>query len=268
MITFFIDNLKYKKFEKRDLKIENLGKSIFHSRFSISPSDYNQCMPKDQTDVSNHLDSSLPLYLAGKSESELARYQQFQIGNTCALHCISTAIQILTGRIIHPSELAEELDALPFLRRLPYRWWKDGPVSPIQQVTRIRKLTKELNLPLSTKLTHPIPNELIVLIREPDTVALVTIGWLKGNAPAITLGDGNTSYADNSQINWHTMVPAAYDPTRRDIAGLVKPWGFINSWVNQGDKLFWIPDADFIRSWSFYTPFGGCRSTVIITLHP
>jgi hypothetical protein len=218
--------------------------------------------------LSNNLESSQPAYLAGMAEKSLSEYQHNQIGNTCALHCICTAIQILAGRTISAQDLAEEIDALPFLNRLPYRWWKDGPVSPIQQVTLIRKLAEELNVPLSARLAYPKPNELIALIREPATVALVTIGWLKGNAPAITLGDGNTSYADNSRINWHTMVPAAYDPTHRDIIGQVKPWGFINSWVNGGDKLFWISDTDFISSWSFFTPFGGCRSTVAITLHP
>jgi hypothetical protein len=225
-------------------------------------------MSKDGISLSKKPDASQPAYLAGLSEKSLAQYQHNQIGNTCALHCICTAIQILTGRTISAEDLAEEIDALPFLTRLPYRWWKDGPVSPSQQVTLIRRLAKELNLPLSARLTHPKPNDLIALIRETATVALVTIGWMKGNAPSITLGDGNISYADNTRINWHTMVPAAYDPTHRDIIGQVKPWGFVNSWVNQGDYLFWISDADFISSWSFYTPFGGCRSTVIITLHP
>ncbi len=214
------------------------------------------------------MESSQPAYLAGMPEKGLAEYQHNQVGNTCTLHCISATVQILTGRTISAEDLAEEIDALPFLTRLPFRWWKDGPVSPIQQVLIVRKLAKELNLPLSAELTHPKTNELIAIIRKPGTVCPVTIGWMKGNAPSITLGDGSTSYADNSRINWHTMIAAAYDPFHRDNTGQVKPWGFINSWVNQGNHLFWISDADFIRSWSFYTPFGGCRSTVAITSHP
>jgi hypothetical protein len=268
MITFFMDYLKYKKFEKRELKIENFGKSIFHSRFSVSPSDYNQCMSKDGISLSKKPDASQPAYLAGMVEKSLAQYQHNQVGNTCTLHCISAAIRILTGRIIPAEDLADEIDALPFFTRLPYRWWRDGPVSPSQQVAIIRKLAKELNLPLSVRLAHPKPDDLITLIRQPDTVVQVTIGWMKGNAPSITLGDGNISYADNTHINWHTMIAASHEPTHRDIIGQIKPWGFVNSWVNQGDYLFWISDADFIRSWSFYTPFGGCRSTVIITMNP
>jgi hypothetical protein len=229
--------------------------------------DYNQCMSNVERTLSKNLESSQPAYLAGLPEKNLAQYQHNQVGNTCTLHCIRAAIQILTGKKISAEELAEEVDALPFFTRLPYRWWKDGPVSPSQQVAIVRKMAEELNLPLSARLTHPKPDDLITLIRQPDTVVQVTIGWIKQNAPAITLGDGTVSYTPNSLINWHTMIIAAHDPTHRDIAGLVKPWGFINSWVNQGDKLFWISDADFIRSWSFYTPFGGFRSTVIITLH-
>lgn len=218
--------------------------------------------------LSNNLESSQPVYLAGMPEKILAEYQNSQVGNTCTLHCIRAAFQILTGRTISADDLAEEIDALPFLQRLRYRWWKDGPVSPIQQVSIIRRLAGELSLPLSARLAHPKPHELVALISQPETAALVTIGWMKGTAPAITLGNGNTSYADNTRLNWHTILAAAYDPTHRDIVSQVKPWGFINSWVNQGESLFWISDADFMRFWSFYTPFGGCRSTVIMTLIP
>jgi len=222
-------------------------------------------MPVDQSDLSKHPETNPLACLAGMSEKSLAEYQHVQVGNTCALHCICTAFHILTGKIISPVDLAEELDALPFLRRLPYRWWKDGPVAPIQQVSLIRYLARELTAPLSARLTHPTAIELITQIRQPGIVTLVTIGWLKGSSPVISLGEGTISYADNAHTSWHTLIAAAYDPDHKDSTGNLKPWGFINSWVNQGNKLFWMSDPDFIKSWSFYTPFGGIRPAVIIT---
>lgn len=221
-------------------------------------------MTKDQIDLSNHLESFPPAYLAAKTEADLAVLQQFQIGNTCTLHCISSAFQILTGRVIQPAELAEELDALPFFTRLPYRSWNNGPVTPFQQVALIRKLAKEMNLPLSVRLMHPSLNELITMIRQSGITVLVTIGWLRKFAPVITLGEETASYGNPSPINWHTMLAAAYDPLHKDVAGNWKPWGFINSWVDHGSHLFWMTNHDFLRAWSFFTPFGGIRPAVVV----
>ena len=94
---------------------------------------------------------------------------------------------------------------------------------------------------------------------------MVTIGWAKHAAPAITLGTGTSSYANNMSLTWHTIISAAYDPLHIDNGGLQKPWGFINSWVNGGDYLFWMADGDFRKAWSFYTPLGGFRPAVVIS---
>lgn len=204
-------------------------------------------------------------YLMSMPESRLAVLQRNQVGNSCTLHCISTALKLLKVSEIDPAWLAEELDSLPFFLRLRYRSWKDGPVSPLQQVNLIRRLAQELSLPITATLKHPSLNGLINLIGKPEMVVLTTVGWRKDHAPAITLGTGSRSSADNSHLNWHTMIAAAFDKKHIDEAGLQKPWGFINSWTNGGEHLFWMTNADFQKSWSFYTPLGGNRPAVVIT---
>ena len=221
-------------------------------------------MSINQTGLSNLTTQSQSAFLAGMAESKLAKYQQAQVGNTCTLHCITTAIKLLTGKVISAVDLADELDALPFLRRLPYRGWKDGPVAPVQQANLARKLVDDLGLPLSVRRSNLDPEKLRYLISQPGTVVMVTIGWQKDQAPSITLGDGTASYSPDG-LTWHTIIAAAYDPGHIDRGGLQKPWGFINSWVNGGEVLFWMTDADFVRSWSFYTPLGGIRPAVTVS---
>ena len=226
---------------------------------------YNDTMSQVENNLSNSTSLGSTAYLMTLPERKLAEYQRNQVGNSCTLHCISSAFKLLNACEIDPAGLAEELDALPFLRRIRYRGWKDGPVTPLQQAALIRRLVGELSLPLTVTLDHPSINGLITLIRRPETVVLTTIGWQKHSAPAITLGTGNISYADNQHLNWHTMIAAAYDPLHIDKTGVQKPWGFINSWTNGGNHLFWMSGSDFQKSWSFYTPFGGKRPAVVIT---
>ena len=221
-------------------------------------------MSDNQNDLSNDINFNKPVTLAGMSEKSLAAYQHNQVGNTCTLHSISAAIQLLSGRVIDPAELADELDAMNFFQRLPYRCWKNGPVTPFQQVALLRRLVKDMGLSLQVGLSHPTHPGLIDLIQQPDTVVMVTIGWAKHAAPAITLGTGTSSYANNMSLTWHTIISAAYDPLHIDTGGLQKPWGFINSWINDSDYLFWMPDGDFRKAWSFYTPLGGIRPAVVI----
>ena len=209
--------------------------------------------------------SSFPrVTLGGLTERSLASYQMEQVGNNCAVHSISTSFWLLSGWELSPSELAEELDNLPFLPRLPFRMWRDGPISPMQQVHLVHTLAKGAHLHIKAHLTHPGPADLVELIRKPDTAVLVTIGWRRGHAPVISLGENTTSEADNTHSLWHTMIAAAHDPLHRDSAGTPKPWGLINSWVNGGEALYWMPDADFKRAWSCFTPFGGIRPAVVI----
>ena len=154
-------------------------------------------MSDNQHALSNDINYNKPVTLAGLTEKSLAAYQHNQVGNTCTLHSISAAIQLLSGRVIDPAELADELDAMNFFQRLPYRFGKNGPVSPLQQVSLLRRLIKDMGL--SLQVVYPIPTlpGLIDLIHQPDTVVMVTIGWAKHAAPAITLGTGTSSYANN-----------------------------------------------------------------------
>lgn len=227
---------------------------------SSLPSDYNQLMQitRDQN----------PAYPGKLTEIDLAGLQRLQAGNSCVPHSLCAAFQLLTGREIDPRELDAELNLLPFFSRLRYRSWNNGPVTPLQQVALARTLASNLDLQVTARLAHPEPSGLVDLIRQPATAVLVTIGWWKHHPPGIFRGTDTVSQADGSGTQWHTMLAAAYDPGHRDSSGNERPWGFVNSWVDRGETLFWMSDADFLRSWQFYTPFGGRRPAVILQRTP
>jgi hypothetical protein len=66
--------------------------------------------------------------------------------------------------------------------------------------------------------------------------------------------------------SYHTMLVGAYDPHNICEDGMLRPWGFVNSWSHPGKDLFWISDGEFLRAWGHFTPPVGRNSLVLI--HP
>ena len=45
------------------------------------------------------------------------------------------------------------------------------------------------------------------------------------------------------------MLLAAYNPEHYS-GSLTTPWGFVNSWIDGGTELFWMPENDLRKAWN------------------
>ena len=162
-----------------------------------------------------------------------------------------------------PTRLIESkphLVAGRFYRLLP----KQGITHPCSTPGRII-LPKRAISPSRAQLLHINP-ELLRLTAEADKVAsLVTIYWWFGKSPAIYYKDQPTNYNRPEGASGHTMLFAAYDPEHKS-GDISTPWGFINSWVDEGSGLFWMSDQDFRRTWGTPIPRWGKNAVVLLSL--
>ena len=197
------------------------------------------------------------------SEKNLARFQSLQIGNDCAIHALSAAIELLTEVRLDPQELIEEVNRIWWQGRF-YRLLPEQGIAPPLQVRLADYLAKTRDLPIQAELLHINP-ELLRLTAQSDKVAsLVTIYWWFGKSPSIYYKDQPTNYNRPAGASGHTMLFAAYDPDH--MSGEVStPWGFINSWVSEGSGFFWMSDHDFRRSWGIPIPRWGKNAVVLLS---
>lgn len=203
------------------------------------------------------------LSLRAMSESQLAAYQSLQKGNDCTLHAISAAIEILCGILLKPEDLIEETNRLWWRGRL-FRIFPKWAVAPGMQARYVNYLAKKHHLPIRAKKLHLDPETLLELNQDPNKVALVTLLWLRDKAPAIYYAKRPINVNPDQSIGGHTMLFAIYDPLHQNGPGRHTPWGFINSWVDGGNALFWMTDSDFKASWGLKVPIVGNHATVII----
>jgi len=215
-----------------------------------------------------------PVYLAGRSEAELAALQQRQRDgrNDCADYATAASLNLLFGGGVRGSDVAAAADQVPWLYPgQGLRMWENGPTSPAQQAHIVNGIARQGQLPLSAVATHATTDELLEYLQQPNTAVIVTIGWDDAHVPQIA----RTSAAGTAagvgarlQLNAHAMVLAAHDPTHLDSAGLPAPWGFINSWTDGGSEIYWMPDADFQQAWGHDIPLVGSHNAVVITVEP
>lgn len=145
--------------------------------------------------------------------------------------------------------------------------YPNGPTSPAQQVNLLRRIADREGLRGLEITRHSSSvEEIQSILTSPNQVVLVTIGWLFSAGPKIMPGKTTTNLnSSTSRFGYHTMLLAAYSPEHIHEDGVIRPWGFINSWIDGGSNIFWISDLEFRRSWSILTPLGGIRSAVILT---
>ena len=138
-------------------------------------------------------------------------------------------------------------------------------MTPLQQARMVRQEARRRDIAVTVHVRSGDPDSLVDLLSQPDTAVLITLSWTDETRPRIIYPDGalrRFSPAGGMQIlgreiaypfGAHTMLLAAHDPDRRarlKSGKIHAPWGFINSWVNGGDDLFWMPDTDFQEAWS------------------
>jgi hypothetical protein len=196
-------------------------------------------------------------------ESDLAAFQSLQTGNNCGLHAISAAIRLLCDVDIPPRRLIEETNRL-WWRGHFYRIFPSWAITPQQLAHLANYLAKHENLPIQATVLHLSMQVLQNLIPDSSLACLVTIYWLTGKAPSIYHWNNPQNVNDYRDMNGHTMLLAAYDPTHFN-GEVNTPWGFINSWVDRGSGLFWMDEKAFEKSWAFPLPVVGNHAAVIIS---
>lgn len=200
--------------------------------------------------------------IGAKTVAELATYQTKQIGNNCSMHAISAGIKILINYKIDPQSLTQEINQLwwrgRFMRVLP-NW----AVTPRMQVCIIEHLAKSRNLPIRSSFQNGTVSELKRVLSEPLSAALITLIWLWGQAPPIYYADSHLNTNKTVKAQGHTMVLAAYNPNHSS-GSYHTPWGFINSWRNNAQSLYWMAEADFLKAWQFSLPGIGQNPLVLL----
>jgi hypothetical protein len=199
-----------------------------------------------------------------KSEVNLAAYQRKQIGNTCSFHAITAGIKLLLNFDIDPIALSQEINRL---------WWQgrfmriapNWAVTPHMQVRIIRYLARTRQLPIRAKFIHGTPEILHQILSDSQKlfVPIVTIVWC-GRRPDIYYGNAHRNSMRTNIIGGHSMIPAAYDPEHISQGGSITQWGFINSWKDQANHLFWMRENDFYAAWRFWIPFIGPNPLVLM----
>ena len=201
--------------------------------------------------------------LHAKTETELAAYQQRQVGNTCSFHAIATALHLLLGYALNVPELSEELNHL---------WWRGRfmrvapgwAVTPRMQVRIVRYLADTRGLPVTAEYHHGSPETLPLVLTDPLTVPIITLLWLWRQAPPIYFAGTTINYNAVKSAGGHSMILGAYDPSHWAEDHFPSPWGFINPWKDNSEYLFWMQDTDFRRAWKFWLPFVGPNPLVLV----
>ena len=185
------------------------------------------------------------------SAAALAQYQQSQgQSNNCALYTLTTLLNIRFGLDMHGADLAKSIDEhwaeKPFYYRVAPNW----ATLPGQSRRVIHKLAQERQFQVRTELGCFSDAYLRdILAYNPNTYPVMTFFWV-GNGPKLISHQGSRPIEmhANGRIGGHTMLLAAYDAGHTDQAGLVYPWGFINSWAT-GDvtDIFWMDEATWRR---------------------
>ena len=199
-----------------------------------------------------------------KSETDLATYQRKQIGNSCSFHAISTGINLLLNLSIDPMALSEEINRL---------WWQahfmriapNWAVTPRMQVRIINHLAHTRHLSISADFLHGTPDILHQILSDPRGiyVPIVTILWC-GQRPNIYYANSHRNNMRTSFIGGHSMILAAFDPDHTTQGEFCTPWGFINSWKDKANHLFWMREEEFLRAWRFWIPFIGPNPLVLM----
>ena len=203
------------------------------------------------------------IYLGAKNEPELAGYQRLQSGNNCTLHAIAAAIKLLCNEDIDGESLSVEIDRLWWHGKI-MRIFPKWAVTPRQQVRIVKHLAAKLALPIQASFVHATPAALLTSLADPAAVNLISLLWLPRRAPAIYHGEQAKNYNAGKSAGAHTLLLAAYDATHKNADHTLTPWGFINSWSNAGEHLYWMKDDEFTRAWHFFLPSVGPNPLVII----
>jgi hypothetical protein len=166
-----------------------------------------------------------------------------------------------------------------FLGGRDLRLWPGGPSMPRQQAALARLIGQQHRFDVTAIATRGTADDLLFFLRQPNAEVLVTLGWGPNKRPRIQHPDGKLrafNPPDKATVagrviqlpfGAHVMLLAAYDPAHTAKSGrkaVAAPWGFVNSWIDGGDGLYWMPEDDFRRAWRYVIPGVGRQKMVVI----
>lgn len=167
-----------------------------------------------------------------------------------------------------------------FVAGQDYRVWPGGPTMPRNQKHLAERLAERHDMEITADALRGTTEDLLFLLNQPNTAVLVTIGWGKEDPPRILYPDGKFRRFGQPEMlleigglkvdapfNAHVMLLAAYDPAKTatlDGQQVNTPWGFINSWVDAGPKLYWMTEEDFRQAWRYVIPGVGRQKMVVV----
>ncbi len=181
---------------------------------------------------------------------------------------IASQLNYLFGTDFNGNKIGASIDNQSYPGILRWRMWPDGPVTPRQQMRIAQDVAEVSGLSITTSIESYFSiDDVIDLLLEPNITIGVTIIWDSDNKPSITIGDGTVNKLGDSEfpIGAHGMFLVAYDETHRDTDGVVRPFGFVNSWVDGGDDLYWMTYDDFYESWLLASAILGNNTLIIST---
>jgi RHS repeat-associated protein len=203
-------------------------------------------------------------YLHGMSESECAGYQWSQ-GDTqyCGVYSGVTALSILSGNNFDPSVVSSAIED-SLLGGFPSFnvGLQNGSLIP-QIALLITELGDGDYIAVPLEMPYISPEIMEYYLSDPEMVLIVSLTWMTSSTPDIYYGDSEAPADLASGFGGHFMIFAAYDPYHTN-AGTSTPYGFINSWHNGGDDIYWMSEDDFSTTWGQYSVF----SSIIVRKIP
>jgi hypothetical protein len=190
------------------------------------------------------------IYWRGMSSSQLGEYQRDQGDrNDCAIYAIAAALNLLENAPNNYDglSLSNQVDAEWESGRKMLRWKPNSATFPYHQINVVHLINFVGHTTYSAKIVNGFKGIMREKIRSTDSLQLVTIYYDIDKPPAIIM-DNQGPYIlnfteDTPPYSGHTMVLVAYDPNHIDQNGIIREWGFVNSWES-GKTLSWISDED------------------------
>jgi hypothetical protein len=207
--------------------------------------------------------SEVSIYWRDWTEKQLAVFQQDQgSSNHCAKFAAATALNLLYGSSLSGADLVAWLEERFLKGSFRFTILGNNHGSFVFQTGNlVRKLGLQHGLYPAVELKIGTPETLIDIIKDNNSIAIVSITYFENHEPVIAHGPKTTSSLGKTRwIGGHIMIPTAYDSNHKNLAGTSTPWGFISSW-NGTDYLYWMTDDDFQHSWGRLSLFNLVKVT-------
>ncbi len=191
------------------------------------------------------------LYWRDWSEARLAAYQGDQgSSNHCAKFAAASALKLLYEIQVAGEDLVAWVQDRPLKGTGRFTIFGNNNGSLVFQTANLlRQLARMLGIIPRIQCRISDTSDLLALLTEANTLALISLTYFQGNEPLIAKGQNITSSLGPARfLGGHIMIPAAFDPGHVNQFGIGTPWGFLSSW-GSNDQLYWMTESDFQRTW-------------------